>query len=126
LSAQCFYLGLYKWDLAIVLGDSKNTLDPQPGALGRGSSVSLVQQNPVRREFECKRNSLSFTGIESGCEQPRDLVLSKCLRFDATVLESLLDLLQRCWVRQLVKFRLDSAGNPNLAELASEKTLAGQ
>jgi len=50
------------------------------------------------------------------------MVLSKRPRFDPTVLESLLDLLHRCRVGELVEFRLDSAWNPDLVELASEKT----
>jgi hypothetical protein len=50
------------------------------------------------------------------------MVLSKRLRFDPTVLESLLDLLQRRGVRELVEFRPDSAWNPDFAELAPEKT----
>jgi hypothetical protein len=50
------------------------------------------------------------------------MVLSKRLRFDPTILESLLDLLQLCWVGDLVQFRPDSAWNPDLAELAPEKT----
>jgi len=58
----------------------------QPGALGRGASVSLVQQNQIRREFQGKRHSLGLTAIECACEQPRNLVFSKCLRFDPTVL----------------------------------------
>ena len=50
------------------------------------------------------------------------MVLSKRPRFHPTVLESLLDLLQRRWVRELVELRPDSAWNPDLAELAPEKT----
>ena len=57
-----------------------------------------------------------------GCQQSRNLVLPKCLRLDPTVLESLLDLLQRCWVGELVEFRLDRAWNPDLLELAPQKT----
>ena len=91
------------------------------GALGRAASVSLVQQNQIRRQFQRQRDGLGFTGIESRCEQSRELVPSECLRFDPTIIESLLDLLQRCWVGQLTEFRLDSAGTPDLAELASEK-----
>jgi hypothetical protein len=50
------------------------------------------------------------------------MVLSKRLRFDPTVLESLLDLLQRCRVGELVEFGLDRAWNPDLVELTLEKT----
>jgi hypothetical protein len=50
------------------------------------------------------------------------MVFSKRPRLDPTVLESLLNLLQCCWVGELVEFRLDSAWNPDLAELAPEKT----
>ena len=125
LSAQRFDVGLYQWDLAIVLGaqqHSKDARDPQPGALGRATSVPLVQQDQIRGQFQCQRDGLGLTGVKIGCEQPRDMVLSKRLRFDPTVLESLLDLLQRCWVGELVEFRLDSAWNPDLLELALEKT----
>jgi len=96
--------------------------DPQPGALGRATSVPLVQQDHIRGQFQCQSDGLGLTGVESGREQSRDMVLSKRLRFDPTVLERLLDLLQRCWVGELVEFRLDSAWNPDLAELAPEKT----
>jgi hypothetical protein len=50
------------------------------------------------------------------------MVLSKRPRLDPTVLESLLNLLQRYLVGELAQFRLDSAWNPDLAELAPEKT----
>jgi hypothetical protein len=50
------------------------------------------------------------------------MVFSKRLRFDPTVLESLLDLLQRWRVGEFVEFRPDSAWDPDLAELALEKT----
>jgi hypothetical protein len=89
---------------------------------GRATSVSLVQQNQIRRQFQCQRDGLGLTGVKIGCEQTRDMVPSKHLRFDPTVLESLLDLLQRHWVGELVQFRLDSAWNPDLVELAPEKT----
>ncbi len=98
LSAQGHDLRLYQLDLAIVLDaqqHSKDARDPQPDALGRATSVPLVQQDQMRGQFQCQRDGLGLTGIESGREQPRDMVISKRLRFDPTVLESLLDLLQR-------------------------------
>src|SRR5208283_482012 len=54
-------------------------------------------------------------------EQPRDLALPACLRFDPAVLEGLLDLLKGRCLRYSTEFRLDSDGNPDLAKLASEK-----
>ena len=96
LSTQCFDLGLHQWDLALVLGaqqHTKDARDPQPGALGRATSVPLVQQDHIRGQFQRQRDGLGLTGVESGREQPRDLVLPKRPRFDPTVLESLLDLL---------------------------------
>jgi hypothetical protein len=125
LSAQCHDLRLYPLDLAIALGaeqHSQDARDSQSGALGRATSVPLVQQDHIRGQFQCQRDGLGLTGIENGREQSRDMVLSKHPRFDPTVLESLLDLLQRCWVGELVEFRLDSAWNPDLLELAPEKT----
>jgi len=125
LSPQCHDLRLYQLDLAIVLGaqqHSKDARDPQPGVLGRDTSVPLVQQDQIRGQFQCQSDGLGLTGVESGREQSRDMVLTKRPRFDPTVLESLLDILQRCRVGELVELRLDSAWNPDLAELAPEKT----
>jgi len=62
-----------------------------------------------------------LTRIEIRREHSRDLVLPERLRFDPTVLDSLLDLLERCWGRESIELGLDSTGNPDLAELASEK-----
>jgi hypothetical protein len=109
LSPQCFDLGLHQWNLAVVLGaqqHSKDARDPQPGALGRATSVPLVQKDQIRGQFQCQRDGLGLTGVESGREQLRDMALSKRPRFDPTALESLLDLLQRCRVGELVECRL--------------------
>jgi len=96
-SAQRLNLGPYSFNLAIFLSSSqqhaKDAGDTQPGAFGRRASVSLVQQNQICGQFQCQRDSLGLTGIESRREQSRDLALPECLRFDPAVLESLLDLL---------------------------------
>jgi hypothetical protein len=60
---------------------------------------SLFQQNQICGQCQRRRDGLSLTRIEIRREQSRDLVLPECLRFDPTVLDSLLDLLERCWVR---------------------------
>ena len=50
--------------------------DSQPGALGRASSVPLVQQDQIRGQFQCQRDGLGLAGVKIGREQSRDMVLS--------------------------------------------------
>src|ERR1017187_10353218 len=73
-------------------------------AAGKGRIGAIPRQSP---------RLSPATGIESRCEQSSDLVLAEWPRFDPTVLDSLPDILRRRGVRDLIEFRLNSAGNPD-------------
>ena len=96
--AQNLYLWLHQWDPTLSFGPKqhpKQACDTQSGALGRAASVSLVQQDQPRGQFQCERDGLGLTGIESRFEQPGDLVVSKCSRLNPTLPGSFSDFPQR-------------------------------
>ena len=95
--------------------DAEDAGDPEAYARRGTPSLSLVQEDQVGRQLKSQRDCFRLTAIETGLQEPNDPVALNWPRLEPALPNSLFDARASQPMWEVAQFRLDSAGNPDLA-----------